>query len=255
MKNLEDVDICLHFAVRLAKLVFWILLVCSLPNTKADHHMRVIPAIYDKETTTAWPHPTTAPAAFGTTGPRPVPVMAGADDLPTDWEPATQPDYDYFMAAKENYPPDKENSDPNEGVPHHSWFKPAAEEHSEATGIELEPADATEPPFRVTPAQAKEINNAIEQWARGVEAEFPANPLAEELRKWDQLSVGYVPSPRTKRSLVQTSKMLDFKAYDCTVPADVTSVTMGPDLSCVLPDTIEHAENKTMTLLQRADHT
>ncbi len=238
MKRWEDLDARLRFAVRLAKLAFWVLLVCYLPCTRADHYVRVIPAVYDDTTTTGKP---------------PVPVQAGADDLLSDWIAGTEPDL--LEAAMQKDPPGMDEDDPNKGMPRHSWFEPKAEKSPSATGIELTPVDATESPFRVTPAQAKAINDAIEQWARGVEADVPSNPLAEELKEWDQLSVGSVPSPRAKRSLVQTPKMFDFKAFDCTVPADVTSVTMGPDLSCDLPDSIEHAENKTMTLLQRADHT
>ena len=56
----------------------------------------------------------------------------------------------------------------------------------------------------------------------------PSRSLTEELEEYGKLSVGSVPSPRAKRSLVEPSKMFNFKAYDCTVPADFTSVTMSP---------------------------
>ncbi len=231
-------DIRLRFAVRLAKLIFWVLLVCSLPNTRADHYVRVIPAVYPDETTTT----TTTPP------PPPVPVQVDVDSYFANLGKETTSTTERVMASRLRPPVSGEQ--PME------ILQASAAGLDDALETWLKPVDNTEPPLPVTKAEAKEINDAIEAWARNVEADSSSSGLlTEELEEYNKLSVGSVPSPRTKRSLVQSSKMFDFKAYDCTVPADVTSVTMSPDFSCDLPDAIEHAENKTMTLLQRADHT
>ena len=77
LKNLEDVDIRLRFAVHLANLIFWVLLLCSLPNTKADNYVRVIPAVYPDETTTT------------TAVPPPKPVQVDVDSYFTDYNKGT----------------------------------------------------------------------------------------------------------------------------------------------------------------------
>ncbi len=99
----------------------------------------------------------------------------------------------------------------------------------------------------------KRAAEAVDQWARDVEASMPS--LTEEIREWNQLVTGSVPNLRKARSPVQTPRMYQFNAYDCTAPSDVTSVVMGPDLSCDIPETVEHAKNSTLLLLQKADNT
>ena len=167
---------------------------------------------------------------------RPVPVMADPDNLDLSNFPASAMEEAEGIGTKKGlttttskYPP----FGPEVGTEHGLG--------ADAVPPEMDVASSLDP---------ESLEQLVKAWQDSLED--PAGVQAEE---WDVLPVGSVASPRQPRSVVAEPLMYDFRAYDCSTPTDVTSVAMGPDLSCDIPDAIDRAVEARYHLLQKAERT